>query len=174
MESVEEMVDDFIEEMLKVQPEGPFNLMGWSYGGTLVHAVADELDRRGHEVAFAAILDSQPGGQGCSEIHAQQDGGTTGTSWRSSSASTSAPTTRLDFLDNMAKVLRQQHALMMEFESPVYRGDVLFFDAALKEEDETYAHLWRPVRPRRHRGARRGRHAPRDEHARPRWPRSSR
>jgi hypothetical protein len=42
----------------------------------------------------------------------------------------------------MSKVLADNMRRMMDFESPVYRGDVVFFNATL--QNETYAHLWRP------------------------------
>ncbi|WP_263974251.1 thioesterase domain-containing protein, partial [Streptomyces albicerus] len=128
--------------MLKIQPEGPFHLIGWSYGGTVVQAVAEALDRRGHEIAFVAILDSQPGGHGFTEIHA----GKTLSDYRAELeeffGQYIGTDNRQDFLDAMARVLANNTTLMMAFESPVYRGDVLFFSATL--QDQSYAHLWRP------------------------------
>ncbi|MFD9499456.1 amino acid adenylation domain-containing protein [Streptomyces sp. NPDC060035] len=140
--SVEEMVEDYVTEMLKIQPEGPFHLIGWSYGGTVVQAVAEALDRRGHEIAFVAILDSQPGGHGFTEIHA----GKTLSDYRAELeeffGQYIGTENRQHFLDTMSKVLANNTNLMMDFESPVYRGDVLFFSATL--QDDSYAQLWRP------------------------------
>ncbi|MFJ4467382.1 amino acid adenylation domain-containing protein [Streptomyces sp. NPDC089424] len=140
--SVEEMVEDYVTEMLRIQPEGPFHLIGWSYGGTVVQAVAEALDRRGHEIAFVAILDSQPGGHGFTEIHA----GKTPADYRAELeeffGQYIGTDNRQDFLDAMARVLANNTTLMMDFESPVYRGDVIFFSATLQEQ--SYAHLWRP------------------------------
>ncbi|GCD93718.1 non-ribosomal peptide synthetase [Embleya hyalina] len=141
--SVEEMVDDYIAEMLKIQPEGPFYLIGWSYGGTVVQAVAEGLDRRGHEVALVAILDSQPGGEGFSEIHA----GKTLEDYRDELeeffGQYIGTDNQQDFLDTMSKVLANNTRHIMSFQSPVYRGDVVFFSATLK--DDLYAHMWRPL-----------------------------
>ncbi|EPH46598.1 non-ribosomal peptide synthetase [Streptomyces aurantiacus] len=140
--SVEEMVEDYITEMLKIQPEGPFHLVGWSYGGTLVQAVAESLDRRGHQVALTAILDSMPGGHGFTEFHA----GKTLADYRSELeeffGQYIGTDNQQDFLDRMSKVLANNTNHIMDFQSPVYRGDVLFFSATNK--DELYAHLWRP------------------------------
>ncbi|GAA2704278.1 non-ribosomal peptide synthetase [Actinoplanes palleronii] len=140
--SVEEMVEDYVAEMLKIQPEGPFYLIGWSYGGTLVQAVAEYLDRLGHRVALAAMLDSQPGGHGFREIHA----GKTLEDYRAELEEFFGQYISTDnqqqFLDDMSKVLCNNTRHLMEFESPVYRGDVLFFSATNK--DELYGHLWRP------------------------------
>ncbi|MEO5878262.1 MAG: amino acid adenylation domain-containing protein, partial [Streptosporangiaceae bacterium] len=43
-----------------VRPEGPYHLLGWSYGGRLAHAVATELQRQGREVGLLALLDAYP------------------------------------------------------------------------------------------------------------------
>ncbi|WP_344237930.1 thioesterase domain-containing protein, partial [Actinocorallia libanotica] len=43
-----------------VQPEGPYHLAGWSYGGQLAHATATALRREGADVALLALLDAYP------------------------------------------------------------------------------------------------------------------
>lgn len=140
--SVEEMVDDYIEEMLRIQPEGPFHLVGWSYGGTVVQAIAEGLDRRGHEIALVAILDSQPGGMGWTELHKNKTLADYRDELEEFFGQYIGTENQQDFIDDMAKVLANNSNLMMTFESPVYRGDVLFFSATLK--DDLYDHLWRP------------------------------
>ncbi|MFJ8166178.1 amino acid adenylation domain-containing protein [Streptomyces sp. NPDC096136] len=142
VESIDEMVDHFIGEMLEIQPEGPFNLVGWSYGGTLVQAVAAGLARRGHEIALTAILDSQPGGQGWSEIHRDKTVDDYRDELEDFFGQYIGTGNQQEFLDNMSRVLANNTNLMMDWESPVYDGDVVFFHATLK--DEMYAHLWRP------------------------------
>ncbi|MFI6475164.1 amino acid adenylation domain-containing protein [Streptomyces sp. NPDC050516] len=141
-DSVEEMVEDYVTEMLKIQPEGPFHLIGWSYGGTVVQAVAEALDRRGHEIAFVAILDSQPGGHGFTEIHAGKTLADYRVELEEFFGQYIGTDNRQDFLDAMARVLANNTMRMMDFESPVYRGDVIFFSATLQEQ--SYAHLWKP------------------------------
>ncbi|WP_328973721.1 non-ribosomal peptide synthetase [Streptomyces sp. NBC_00239] len=140
--SVQEMVDDYVTEMLKIQPEGPFNLIGWSYGGTIVQAVADKLDRLGHEVALVAILDAQPGGHGFTEVHGGKDSSDYRDELEEDFSRYIRMGNRQGFLDTMAKVIANNTSRMMDFESPAYRGDVLYFNATL--EDQSYAHLWRP------------------------------
>ncbi|MGW1767925.1 non-ribosomal peptide synthetase [Streptomyces sp. NPDC002073] len=142
-DSVQGMVDDYVTEMLKIQPEGPFHLIGWSYGGTVVHAVADKLDRLGHEIAFVAVLDSQPGGHGFTAIHAGKQLSEYRAELEDYFGRYIGTDNQEQFLDRMAKVLANNMRRMMDFESPVYRGDVLFFSATL--QDESYAHLWRPL-----------------------------
>ncbi|MFD9888891.1 amino acid adenylation domain-containing protein [Amycolatopsis sp. NPDC059027] len=58
--SVEEVARDYIAELTRVQPEGPYHLLGWSFGGMVAHAIAAELQRRGEEVALLVLLDASP------------------------------------------------------------------------------------------------------------------
>jgi amino acid adenylation domain-containing protein len=41
-----------------VQPEGPYHLLGWSFGGTVAYEMAAELERQGQKVAFLGMLDT--------------------------------------------------------------------------------------------------------------------
>jgi thioesterase domain-containing protein len=140
--SVEEMIEDYITQILEIQPEGPYNLIGWSYGGPLAHAIADALDRRGHQVALVAILDSKP-----SSGFKNLPGGDP-TVYRGEleeqfgqfvDTSNMSP-----YLDILAQVGANNVAKMGEFESPVYRGDVLFFNAKFDKPNGSYAPPWRP------------------------------
>ncbi|ROP31318.1 non-ribosomal peptide synthetase [Couchioplanes caeruleus] len=140
--SVDEMVDDYVSEMLKIQPEGPFHLIGWSYGGTLVQAVAAKLDRLGHRVALVAVLDSSPGGHGFHETRADKTQADYREELEDFFGQYIGIDSQQDLLDSMARVLANNVSRMRTFESPVYRGDMLFFSATLK--DDVYGHLWRP------------------------------
>ncbi|MET9297398.1 amino acid adenylation domain-containing protein [Streptomyces sp. NPDC003077] len=55
-----EMVDDYVAHIRKVQPAGPYHLLGWSLGGALAHAVAVRLQEEGARVDLLAMLDSRP------------------------------------------------------------------------------------------------------------------
>ncbi|MET4093900.1 amino acid adenylation domain-containing protein [Arthrobacter sp. UYCu712] len=57
------LADDYIAQIRSLQPAGPYHLMGWSFGGYLVHRLATRLQELGEEVAFLAILDAFPGNQ---------------------------------------------------------------------------------------------------------------
>ncbi|MFF1493628.1 amino acid adenylation domain-containing protein [Streptomyces sp. NPDC058304] len=140
--SVQEMIDDYVAQMLEIQSDGPFNLVGWSYGGTIVQAVADALDRLGHEVSLVAILDAQPGGHGFTEVHAGKESSDYRAELEDDFSQYIRMGNRQGFLDTMSKVMANNTNRMMDFESPVYRGDVLYFNATL--EEKSYAHLWRP------------------------------
>ncbi|MFF0359568.1 non-ribosomal peptide synthetase [Streptomyces fungicidicus] len=58
--SVEEMAADYVARIVEIQPEGPYCLLGWSFGGLVAHAAATELQRRGERVALLAVLDAYP------------------------------------------------------------------------------------------------------------------
>ncbi|MFE5587059.1 amino acid adenylation domain-containing protein, partial [Kitasatospora sp. NPDC056531] len=58
--SYEEMAADYADHVQKIQPEGPYLLLGWSAGGLIAHAIACELQARGERTALLAILDAYP------------------------------------------------------------------------------------------------------------------
>ncbi|MFD0200909.1 MULTISPECIES: alpha/beta fold hydrolase [Saccharothrix] len=56
-----EVARDFADRIRLTQPAGPYHLFGWSIGGNVAHAIAEELERRGHEVGLLVIGDTVPG-----------------------------------------------------------------------------------------------------------------
>ncbi|MET4921372.1 amino acid adenylation domain-containing protein [Streptomyces sp. PSRA5] len=59
-DSMEEMAAVYVAELRRVQPHGPYHLLGWSFGGNLVQEVAVQLQEAGERVALLAILDAFP------------------------------------------------------------------------------------------------------------------
>ncbi len=59
-ETIEDMAADYLNLIREVQPVGPYNLLGWSFGGLVAHAIATRLQSIGEEVAVLALLDSYP------------------------------------------------------------------------------------------------------------------
>ena len=58
-ESVESFAADYIVQLQKVIPKGPYYLGGFSFGGILAFEMAIQLQKAGHEVPFLALLDSK-------------------------------------------------------------------------------------------------------------------
>ncbi len=58
--SIDEMAEDYLSFIRRIQPHGPYNLLGWSFGGLVAHAIATQLQSMGEEVALLALLDSYP------------------------------------------------------------------------------------------------------------------
>ncbi|MEP6732347.1 MAG: amino acid adenylation domain-containing protein [bacterium] len=57
-ESMEEMVDYYVAEILKVRPHGPYIFLGGSLGGYIALELAREMMNRGHEVRMVAMYDT--------------------------------------------------------------------------------------------------------------------
>ncbi|MDV2992590.1 MAG: D-alanine--D-alanyl carrier protein ligase [Chroococcidiopsis sp. SAG 2025] len=56
--SIEEMAAGYIEALRQIQPHGPYQLGGWSFGGLVAYEMAQQLHQAGEQVSFLAILDT--------------------------------------------------------------------------------------------------------------------
>jgi len=56
--SVEERAARYVEHLREAQPEGPFRLGGWSFGGILAYETAVQLVAAGREVELVVLFDS--------------------------------------------------------------------------------------------------------------------
>ena len=63
--SLTEMARDYVAEIRRVQPRGPYQLLGWSIGGMLAHRMAAIFEHEGDEVDVLALLDAYPTDQWC-------------------------------------------------------------------------------------------------------------
>lgn len=55
---------NYVRDLLEAQPEGPYWLAGYSFGGITAYEMARQLVRDGHEVAFCGVVDVGPGYRG--------------------------------------------------------------------------------------------------------------
>ncbi|MFF0477535.1 amino acid adenylation domain-containing protein [Streptomyces sp. NPDC004284] len=62
--SVEAMADDYLEQIRRIQPWGPYRLLGWSYGGLVAHTMAVRLREAGERVELLALMDVHQTGPG--------------------------------------------------------------------------------------------------------------
>ena len=58
LRTVEEMAERYLDEIRKVQPQGPYHVGGYCLGGTIAYEIAQRLQRLGHEVALVALMDT--------------------------------------------------------------------------------------------------------------------
>ncbi|MET7714557.1 non-ribosomal peptide synthase/polyketide synthase [Streptomyces sp. NPDC005407] len=58
--SIEEMAAEYIEQIRAVQPDGPYHLVGFSFGGIPVHEIAVRLEAAGETVAAMVVMDAYP------------------------------------------------------------------------------------------------------------------
>ncbi|MBN1991918.1 MAG: amino acid adenylation domain-containing protein [Anaerolineae bacterium] len=56
--TIEEMAAHYIDVIRTVQPDGPYQLGGWSFGGIIAFEMAQQLTRQGQSVAALALVDS--------------------------------------------------------------------------------------------------------------------
>ncbi|MEE2059059.1 amino acid adenylation domain-containing protein [Rhodococcus artemisiae] len=58
--TITELANAYADVIESVVPDGELNLLGWSYGGHIAFAVANELVSRGRDVAHLVIVDALP------------------------------------------------------------------------------------------------------------------
>lgn len=58
LQSIEEMAAHYVEALLAHQPDGPYQLAGYSMGGAVAFEMAQQLQARGHKVTFVGIIDT--------------------------------------------------------------------------------------------------------------------
>ncbi|MFF5105922.1 amino acid adenylation domain-containing protein [Streptomyces sp. NPDC000134] len=58
--SMGELADDYLARIRQIQPEGPYHLFGWSFGGLVVQELAVRLREAGERVALVVDLDGYP------------------------------------------------------------------------------------------------------------------
>jgi surfactin family lipopeptide synthetase C len=56
--SIEQMAAEYVEAVRSVQPEGPYQLGGYSFGGFVAFEMARQLRSKGEEVSLLAIMDT--------------------------------------------------------------------------------------------------------------------
>ncbi|KAF0849422.1 non-ribosomal peptide synthetase [Nocardia caishijiensis] len=59
-QSMAEMVADYLTQITRVQPTGPYVLLGYSFGGVVAHALAVAMRHRGLTVDMLIVIDTLP------------------------------------------------------------------------------------------------------------------
>ena len=57
--TIEGMAGDYVEELERFQPDGPYFLAGFSFGGFVAYEMARELAMRGKKIALLVLFDTQ-------------------------------------------------------------------------------------------------------------------
>ncbi|HEY9132927.1 MAG TPA: amino acid adenylation domain-containing protein [Dyella sp.] len=57
-DGIDEIAADYLAQMRRIQPEGPYRLLGRSLGGVIAHTIAAQLSEQGERVELLAMIDS--------------------------------------------------------------------------------------------------------------------
>ncbi|MFJ9766979.1 amino acid adenylation domain-containing protein [Streptomyces erythrochromogenes] len=154
--SVTEIAEDYVRQIRAVQPDGPYHLLGWSFGAVVAQAMAVALQTAGQEVALLALLDglpADPARHAAGEEPAADGPVDTLAALLASlghdPADDRGQAHLTELLGEAAAVLPdvfEQNAKLMSEHAPArYRGDAVFFGATLdKPADWPYGDAWRP------------------------------
>ncbi|MEB0259440.1 amino acid adenylation domain-containing protein [Undibacterium sp. 5I1] len=56
--TIPDMAKHYIGEMRHVQPQGPYYIAGWSFGGTVASEITQQLTSSGERIAFLGLIDT--------------------------------------------------------------------------------------------------------------------
>jgi polyketide synthase PksJ len=59
-DSLNAMAEAYLSAIKKIQPTGPYYLMGYSFGGTLLFEIAHKLQKHNEKIALLSLIDSWP------------------------------------------------------------------------------------------------------------------
>ncbi len=59
-ETPEEMASQYIRDMKSIQPEGPYLIGGYCFGGNIAYVMSRQLREAGEEVALCIVIDAYP------------------------------------------------------------------------------------------------------------------
>jgi thioesterase domain-containing protein/acyl carrier protein len=59
LNQIEAMAERYLATIRQVQPEGPYQLAGWSFGGKVALEMAQQLHKAGQSVAVLAVIDAR-------------------------------------------------------------------------------------------------------------------
>ena len=149
--SIDEMAEDYVRLIRKIQPSGPYNLLGWSFGGLVAHTIATKLQAMGDEVALLALLDSYPVQHASRQVDFDDDGENV-----SRQVALNPIMNLLDVLRREGlSTLNEQHyeaimdtfknntRLMQTFAPQRFRGPMSLFVATVSQ-DKPPIEMWRP------------------------------
>ncbi|GLQ89075.1 non-ribosomal peptide synthetase [Dyella flagellata] len=161
--TIEDEVRHYVAEIRRIQLQGPYHLLGWSIGGLLAHAIATALQAEGEGVDTLVILDAYPmggvtlsdavaarhtqsirhnavksilSGFGVSEALTPDEVDDHHQLLDSLVAKGSLPADDRPTIARMLRSFERSSALASTFEPRAFKGDLLFFRAAIVPEGQ--------------------------------------
>ena len=146
--SLADIAADYVGELRKVQPDGPYRLVGWSFGGNVAQEMAVRLTEAGETIGLLALVDAYPhaGEAGPGEAGAPVRIDDVGTVRRQHLGGEAAGEFDDARVAELAELLATHDSLAVRHRPRSYDGDVLFFRAAGHPDEETLRpEAWRSV-----------------------------
>lgn len=72
-DSIEEMAKSYIDEILTIQPKGPYALLATCFSNAVGYEMAQQLKKMGHEISLLAMIDAAPGTQMETMLNGKKD-----------------------------------------------------------------------------------------------------
>jgi thioesterase domain-containing protein len=136
--TIDAMASDYLEQIRRIQPKGPYHLLGWSFGGYVAHSMAAQLEQQGEKVALLALLDSNVDPDYLSkdkELEVSPD------ALRAQLASRYGEEAFVGMDEhgwgNAYRITQNHACLLKSFTPSIYGGDMLFFRATLAEDESS-------------------------------------
>ncbi|WP_297626967.1 non-ribosomal peptide synthetase [Nocardia sp.] len=157
--TIHDLAVRYVDEIRRVQPDGPYHLLGYSAGGVIAHAMAVELRRRGEQVPSLIMMDGRaeveivddsnipplalllaefggievpPGAAGVTAPQAAELLAASGISFTATEIE--------HFYSDLQHLLRQ----ISDHRPSIFDGDLLFFSAAGNPAPLPNVATWRP------------------------------
>ncbi|MCZ4077345.1 amino acid adenylation domain-containing protein [Rhodococcus sp. H36-A4] len=156
--SLDEVAQLYTEEIRSVRPHGPYNLLGWSFGGFVAHAVAARLRQSGEEVSLLAMLD--PDMESCALATPEPmsaigffdefapvlgiDGSHADISVEQAAQlvrdTLGTDAVQGEHIERLANSYNNALGLLAGYRPPVFDGDIVFFSARTEDTDDGRSH----------------------------------
>jgi thioesterase domain-containing protein len=147
--SVREMAAEYVRQLKSVQESGPYHILGWSFGGVVVHEMAAQRRAAGEQVVLV-VLDTYPRPQeavdGTPETREETERRQALALEHARAARDRAlPVLRDDEVEVVARVLANNQWILAAHEFPAFDGDMLLVTSTGdKAEGAEPAAAWRP------------------------------
>ncbi|MBC7303136.1 MAG: AMP-binding protein, partial [Nocardia sp.] len=161
--SIEEFAERYVREIRAVQPNGPYHLLGWSFGGLIVQAMAVRLRAAGEQVGVVALLDTDTADIDGDTIERLSPGAFINTfgavfgiddvpaesTARQAAELITARLGGVELIDaatieRMAGSYNASAGTRTGYQRPVYHGDIVYFRATVDPAEWMGPDGWRP------------------------------
>ncbi|WP_067827391.1 non-ribosomal peptide synthetase [Nocardia inohanensis] len=162
-DSIEDFAERYAREIRRLQPEGPYHVLGWSFGGLIAHAVAVQLKEQGAEMGALVLLDADStdiDGHSIEKLTAGSFVAAFGSVFgitdmpADATAQEAADLIRdrmggvslvdATTLERMAASYNASARTRTGYQRPVYHGDALYFSATVDRQEIFGPQGWHP------------------------------